>query len=159
MDSRKIRPTRIKEIIMTASNLKPRLVSPSQQTSAQRCIAPPVDVRFAAMVQEHQRQRQMLTPRELEVLALLCEGLPNKLIERRLGIGAGTVKCHVANILSKLGVASRLQAVIEAHRRGLLAAGDAEALGQSDVLDERESVPGAPLNGSRRFTSLGRSGD
>ena len=48
------------------------------------------DVRFAAMVEEHQRQRQMLTPREFEVLALLCEGLPNKLIERRLSIGAAS---------------------------------------------------------------------
>jgi DNA-binding CsgD family transcriptional regulator len=111
------------------------------------------------MVQEHQRQRQMLTPRELEVLALLCEGLPNKLIERRLGIGAGTVKCHVANILSKLGVASRLQAVIEAHRRGLLAAGEPESLGQSDILGERDELSAAPLNGSRRFGSLGQSGD
>ena len=73
-----------------------------------------------SMIEERQRQRLRLTPRELEVLCLLCEGLPNKLIERRLKIGAGTVKCHVASILSKLGVSSRLQAVVAAHRFGLL---------------------------------------
>jgi len=61
-----------------------------------------------------------LTPRELQVLALLCEGLPNKLIGRRLNISAATVKCHISRILDELGVASRLQAVVAAARRGLV---------------------------------------
>jgi DNA-binding CsgD family transcriptional regulator len=61
-----------------------------------------------------------LTSRQLEVLALLCEGLPNKLICRRLNIAAGTVKAHISSILRELGVASRLQAVVEARRQGLL---------------------------------------
>jgi DNA-binding NarL/FixJ family response regulator len=61
-----------------------------------------------------------LTPRELEVLALLGEGLPNKLIGRRLNISAATVKCHISRILDELGVASRLQAVVAAARCGLL---------------------------------------
>lgn len=61
-----------------------------------------------------------LTPRELEVLALLFEGLPNKLICRRLGISAGTVKVHMTNIMRTLDVSSRLQAVISAQRMGLL---------------------------------------
>ena len=61
-----------------------------------------------------------LTPRELEVLALLCEGLPNKLIGRRLDISSATVKCHISRILSALGVASRLQAVVAAARCGLV---------------------------------------
>ena len=61
-----------------------------------------------------------LTPRQLEVLALLCEGLPNKLISRRLDIAAGTVKVHIASILRELGVSSRLQAVVAAQRCGLL---------------------------------------
>jgi DNA-binding CsgD family transcriptional regulator len=111
------------------------------------------------MVEEHQRQRQMLTPREMEVLALLCEGLPNKLIERRLGIGAGTVKCHVANILSKLGVQSRLQAVIEAQRRGLFANGDSSGLGSDDILAEHQELAPAPREGTNRFASFGRSRD
>ncbi len=53
-----------------------------------------------------------LTPRQLDVLALLCEGLPNKLIGRRLNISSATVKIHVAHILRALNVSSRLQAVI-----------------------------------------------
>jgi DNA-binding CsgD family transcriptional regulator len=61
-----------------------------------------------------------LTPRQLEVLALLCEGLPNKLICRQLSISAGTVKAHISGILRELGVASRLQAVVTARRAGLV---------------------------------------
>jgi DNA-binding CsgD family transcriptional regulator len=61
-----------------------------------------------------------LTRRELEVLSLLCEGLPNKLISRRLNISAATVKCHISRILDELGVSSRLQAVVVAARFGLL---------------------------------------
>lgn len=61
-----------------------------------------------------------LTPREREVLALLCQGFPNKLIQRRLRISAGTVKTHVGRILRELGVDSRLQAVVAAREWGLL---------------------------------------
>jgi DNA-binding NarL/FixJ family response regulator len=60
-----------------------------------------------------------LTPRQLEVLALLCEGLPNKLICRRLNIATGTVKVHISCILRELGVTSRLQAVVAAGSLGL----------------------------------------
>jgi DNA-binding CsgD family transcriptional regulator len=70
-----------------------------------------------------------LTRRQLEVLALLCEGLPNKLICRELDISAGTVKAHISSILRELGVGSRLQAVVEASRRGLLGA-NGEGSGQ-----------------------------
>jgi DNA-binding NarL/FixJ family response regulator len=55
-----------------------------------------------------------LTPRQLEVLSSLCEGLSNKLIARRLSISAGTVKVHIGCILRELGVSNRLQAVISA---------------------------------------------
>ena len=61
-----------------------------------------------------------LTPRQLEVLSLLCEGLPNKLICRRLNIATGTVKVHISGILRELGVTSRLQAVVSARRSGLV---------------------------------------
>jgi DNA-binding CsgD family transcriptional regulator len=64
-----------------------------------------------------------LTPRQLEVLALLCEGLPNKLICRQMRISAGTVKAHISGILRELGVASRLQAVVTARRLGLVSDG------------------------------------
>ena len=61
-----------------------------------------------------------LTPRQRDVLALLCEGLPNKLICRRLNISSGTVKVHISSILRELGVSSRLQAVVTARASGLL---------------------------------------
>jgi ATP/maltotriose-dependent transcriptional regulator MalT len=62
-----------------------------------------------------------LTTRELQVLSLLAEGLPNKAIASRLGISDQTVKFHVAAILGKLGVANRTEAVRVAVRRGLIA--------------------------------------
>jgi DNA-binding CsgD family transcriptional regulator len=76
----------------------------------------------AFSIQKHHAARPLhLTPRELDVLALLCEGLPNKLISRRLNISAATVKCHISRILDELGVSSRLQAVVVAARFGLIA--------------------------------------
>ena len=62
-----------------------------------------------------------LTPREVQVLELLAEGLANKAIADRLGISDQTVKFHVAAILGKLGVANRTEAVRAAARRGLIA--------------------------------------
>lgn len=61
-----------------------------------------------------------LTPRELEVLELLAEGLPNKAIAVRLRISDQTVKFHVAAICGKLGAANRTDAVRLALRRGLV---------------------------------------
>ncbi len=61
-----------------------------------------------------------LTPREAEVLALMAEGLPNKLIADRLDISENTVKFHIGSILGKLGAHSRTEAVIRAARLGLL---------------------------------------
>jgi DNA-binding CsgD family transcriptional regulator len=61
-----------------------------------------------------------LTPREVEVLALLAEGASNKLIGRRLGISAHTAKYHVASLLEKLDAVSRADAVAHAARIGVL---------------------------------------
>lgn len=61
-----------------------------------------------------------LTTRELDVLRLLAEGLPNKTIAQRLGISEHTVKFHINAIFGKLGVASRTEAVVRATRLGLL---------------------------------------
>jgi two-component system, NarL family, nitrate/nitrite response regulator NarL len=61
-----------------------------------------------------------LTPRELEVLHLIAEGLANKAIAGRLGISEHTVKFHVNAILGKLGVQSRTEAVVQATRLGLI---------------------------------------
>jgi len=61
-----------------------------------------------------------LSDRELEVLNLIAEGLSNKLIAEGLGISEHTVKTHVTAILTKLGAASRTEAVSQAIRRGLV---------------------------------------
>ncbi len=65
-------------------------------------------------------QVEELTPRELEVLRLLAEGLPNKSIGQRLGISEHTVKFHVNAVLGKLGVQSRTEAVVRAVQSGLI---------------------------------------
>jgi DNA-binding CsgD family transcriptional regulator len=61
-----------------------------------------------------------LTPRELEVLALLAEGASNKVIARRLGISVHTAKFHVASLLDKLDAVERTDAVAHAARRGVI---------------------------------------
>ncbi|HEX2347849.1 MAG TPA: response regulator transcription factor [Ktedonobacterales bacterium] len=61
-----------------------------------------------------------LTTREREVLQLLAQGIPNKQIAQRLSISEHTVKFHVSAIMTKLGAASRTEAVTTAARRGLL---------------------------------------
>ena len=61
----------------------------------------------------------MLTPRQLEILALLCQGHPNKEIGLRLGLAEVTVKMHVTSLFRQLGVANRTQAVLAARRLGL----------------------------------------
>lgn len=63
---------------------------------------------------------ETLTPRELEVLDLLAEGLQNRAIAGRLGISDQTVKFHVASIMGKLGAANRTDAVRRGLRRGLI---------------------------------------
>ena len=60
-----------------------------------------------------------LTARELEVLALLARGRANKAIAFDLGVAEKTVKTHVGNILSKLGLSDRTQAALYAVREGL----------------------------------------
>jgi two-component system, NarL family, response regulator len=64
--------------------------------------------------------RSGLTPRELEVLKAIANGMSNKRIADLLAIAEGTVKIHVTNILGKLGVSDRTEAVTAAIRRGIL---------------------------------------
>ena len=61
-----------------------------------------------------------LTPREIEVLALVARGFGNKEVSDKLGTAAGTIKMHVQSILSKLGAKDRTHAVTIALRRGIL---------------------------------------
>jgi len=64
-----------------------------------------------------------LTPREVEVLRLLAQGLTNREIAERLIVSVGTVKVHVERILAKLGVSDRTQAAVRAVTLGLASPG------------------------------------
>jgi DNA-binding NarL/FixJ family response regulator len=60
-----------------------------------------------------------LTPREVDVVALMARGLSNGEIAARAGISRATVKTHVSNVLAKLGLSNRLQVVVWAYEHGL----------------------------------------
>lgn len=66
------------------------------------------------------RPIETLTPRELEVLRLMAQGLPNRKIAEQLAVNERTVKHHVSEILSKLGVGNRTQAITFAAALGLI---------------------------------------
>ena len=106
---------------MKAATLSSQYMPLNQHAAEAPMMQTPL--RFEASGVAHQRREAPavhLTPRQLEVLLLLCEGLPNKLICRRLNISTGTVKVHISGILRELGVTSRLQAVVLARRSGLV---------------------------------------
>ena len=63
---------------------------------------------------------ESLTPREIDVLELVAEGLSNKAVAVRLGISDQTVKFHLTSITGKLGAANRTDAVRRAVRRGFI---------------------------------------
>lgn len=87
-----------------------------RQVANQRRYLPPQLVeKLATRVHASQLSR-----RELDILAHLSTGKSNKLIARDAGIGVGTVKYHVNNILSKLNVSCRTEAACVARERGLL---------------------------------------
>jgi DNA-binding NarL/FixJ family response regulator len=67
-----------------------------------------------------QRTMSPLTPRELEVLKLVAKGLSNKEIGDALHLVEGTVKLHLTNILTKLNVSARTQAILAGVKRGLI---------------------------------------
>jgi len=75
---------------------------------------------IANQLDDRNERPEPLTPREIEVLEYLVEGLSNKTIAAELGISDQTVKFHVAAICGKLGAANRTDAVRRAIRRGLV---------------------------------------
>jgi DNA-binding CsgD family transcriptional regulator len=101
----------------------PRDVDASQIDAAIRAVAAGLTVRlpgvresgFGAMRETD--GQALLTPRELEVLAALAEGLTNKAIARRLDISLHTVKFHVESLFRKLGARTRTEAVAKASER------------------------------------------
>ena len=98
------------------------IVGEAETLAAARTIASGVDAFIVAPAPTQQETifPETLTPRELEVLQILAEGLSNKAIARRLGISDQTVKFHVASIGGKLGAQNRTEAVRLAIQRGLI---------------------------------------
>ena len=64
--------------------------------------------------------RAPLSPREMEALRLLAEGLSTEQITERMGVSRATARNHISHVLAKMGVQSRLQAVIRATEEKLL---------------------------------------
>jgi two-component system, NarL family, response regulator YdfI len=95
-----------------AANLGLVLLDPDVTSNLAARIRPPADSAGAAV--------EGLTPRELEVLTMLAEGVGNRDIAARLGISDHTVKFHISSILDKLGASSRTEAVTLGLRKGLI---------------------------------------
>jgi DNA-binding NarL/FixJ family response regulator len=110
----------------------PRDATPEEIASTLRAVASGLTVlhpRAARSLVEQRTASPMtqapefveeLTPREVEVLRLLADGLGNKEIASQLGVSGHTVKFHISSILGKLGVATRTEAVTTGIRRGLI---------------------------------------
>lgn len=107
----------------------PREASPEEVVGALRAAAAGLLVLYPAALQAMMPALtatapsdmiESLTPREIEVLGMMAEGAGNKEIAHRLGISEHTVKFHVGSILSKMGVASRTEAVTVGIRRGFV---------------------------------------
>lgn len=75
---------------------------------------------LSTAAQQQEPPAALLTPRQREVLVLVCRGLPNKLIARELSLSENTVRRHVQDILEHFQVGSRSEAVFIARRRGLV---------------------------------------
>jgi DNA-binding NarL/FixJ family response regulator len=103
-------------------NVQPQELARAVRVAAagEALIDPAVAARLvSALGDDHaEGHAERLTPREREVLALIGRGLANKRIALELGIAEKTVKTHVSNVLSKLGVADRTQAALYAARLG-----------------------------------------
>jgi DNA-binding NarL/FixJ family response regulator len=100
----------------------PREADARQIDAAIRAVAAGLIVRAPARENGFGAMREseghaLLTPRELEVLAALAEGMTNKAIARRLEISLHTVKFHVESLFRKLGARTRTEAVVKAAER------------------------------------------
>ena len=100
-----------------ASGLLPAHASANQIDAALRAVAAGLTVRLSAANEpgfvdlDDGDAHELLTPRELEVLSAIMDGLTNKLIARQLDISLHTVKFHVESVFRKLGVRTRAEAV------------------------------------------------
>jgi DNA-binding NarL/FixJ family response regulator len=111
---------RVGEVVQAAR----RLVAGESLLSAEEVVDL---LRLAGRSRERDREAQRtierLTPREREVLQALADGLSDKQISENLHVGVGTVRNHLVSVFGKLGVNSRLQALVFALRHGVVEIG------------------------------------
>ena len=107
----------IKEIVDAVRKLKAGevLLSPGEVVEMLRLVSRQRQEELTA-----RRAVERLTPREREVLQALAEGLESRQIAKKLNVTVETERTHMVNILHKLGVHSRLQALVFAARHGLV---------------------------------------
>lgn len=91
--------------------IPPMLLQPAAESVEQ---AAPTAAEVTATLED--RLRKLLTERQIDVLRLLSQGKPNKVIARDLGISEGTVKIHLAAIFRALNVRNRVEAVVASRR-------------------------------------------
>ena len=107
------------------AGLLPDDAGPAQLDAALRAVAAGLTVRppsppqpgFAPLPEE---PSPALTPREIEVLTALADGLGNKAVARRLGISPHTVKFHIESLFRKLAAATRAEAVAKGLRHQIV---------------------------------------
>ena len=102
------------------ANLADRLASLLGGLAGLRLAAPGEAADVAIVSRDTNSSTLDLTPRELDVLALMAEGASNKAIAKQLGISVHTAKFHVGSILDKLDATGRTDAVAHAARRGVI---------------------------------------
>lgn len=103
----------------------PEDAGPTQLDAALRAAAAGLIVRLPVLPQAGfaplpDESLPALTPREIEVLSALADGLSNKAVARRLGISPHTVKFHIESLFRKLGAATRAEAVAKGLRRQIV---------------------------------------
>ena len=110
--------------VLPANATGPQIAAATEAAAAGLVVFHPSEVETLLRTQATNESSgvlpEALTPREIEVLRLLAEGVGNKEIASRLGLSEHTVKFHVASIMGKLGAESRTEAVMLGIRHGII---------------------------------------
>ncbi len=130
LSSQEDQVTVLRSIQLGAMGFIPKSASSSQMFEALRTVLahgiyiPPLSLAGMALpvpAQPHTSPAELgLTPRQTQVLRLILEGKPMKLIARELGLSQNTAKTHVSAVLRALAVTTRTQAIVAASRMGLV---------------------------------------
>ena len=114
------RPAQLAEAVRSVAEGDALLAPEMTRAVLERAVLGAPAPQVAAPEPSLPREVESLTERELEVLDLMAQGLSNDEIAARLFLGRATIKTHVSNLLAKLGLRDRVQAVVFAHEHGLV---------------------------------------